>query len=72
MKQNGNDSNTETIPVPISLEDYNLIIAEIGELIYRAACDAELKSAPRPFSRKDTLSPPPIETFLKKGDNHAS
>ena len=72
MRSDGSVTQIETIPVPIDLKDYNDIIAEIAELIYRAACDAEIKSAQRPLDKKNTLLPPPMATFFEKGENHAS
>ena len=71
MASHWNAATAERVPVPIDDKDYDSIIAEIAELIYRAACEAELKAASRPLNKKDTSLPPPMATFLKQGEQNA-
>ena len=60
-------TDIEKIPVTIEPNKYDEIIAEIAELIYRTACNAENKSA-WSSNKKDTLLPPPNENFFARGE----
>lgn len=55
----------ELISMPIDLNEYDEIVADIAEFIYRAACEAETTSRAR--IKKDPLATTNGKNFFDEG-----